>query len=122
VLRLPDRPGRTRADPQARPELELSEDGDAARLVYTDDPELRPLIGAWLDRTEMRDAQERVKLRAHVEQSKDVPITGQTAAGDISRLRGLPAIGRGVGGAVPGTDPLRALLKKERRAADRELG
>jgi hypothetical protein len=30
-----------------------------------------------------------------------------------TRLRGLPAIGRNVSGAVPGTDPLRALLRKE---------
>jgi hypothetical protein len=31
--------------------------------------------------------------------------TGATAAGDERRLRGLPAIGRGVAGAIPGTSP-----------------
>jgi hypothetical protein len=38
-----------------------------------------------------------------------------TLAGDSSRLRGLPAIARGVSGAIPGTQPERALLAKERR-------
>ncbi len=29
--------------------------------------------------------------------------------------RGLPLVGRGMTGAIPGTDPLQALLAKERR-------
>jgi hypothetical protein len=33
--------------------------------------------------------------------------------GDHGSLRGLPAIGRGVSGAIRGTDPLYALLHKE---------
>lgn len=33
------------------------------------------------------------------------PSTGVTAGGDERRLRGIPAIGRGVAGAVPGTAP-----------------
>ena len=40
---------------------------------------------------------------------------GATAAGDSARLRGLPAIGRGVGGAMADTRPLAALLKEERK-------
>jgi hypothetical protein len=31
--------------------------------------------------------------------------TGVTAGGDERRLRGIPAIGRGVAGAIPGTRP-----------------
>ena len=31
--------------------------------------------------------------------------TGVTAAGDERRLRGLPAVGRGVSGAIRGTSP-----------------
>jgi hypothetical protein len=38
-----------------------------------------------------------------------------TAAGDPARLRGLPAIGRNVTGATVDTNPLGALLAKERR-------
>ena len=30
-----------------------------------------------------------------------------TAGGDAARLRGIPAIGRGVSGCIPGTDPER---------------
>lgn len=41
--------------------------------------------------------------------------SGSTLAGDERRLRGLPAVGRGVEGAVAGTNPLGALLAKENR-------
>lgn len=35
-----------------------------------------------------------------------LPTIGhRSAEGDPSRLRGIPAIGRGVGGAIPGTHP-----------------
>lgn len=40
----------------------------------------------------------------------------RSAAGDQQRLRLIPAIARGVAGAVPGTNPLQAYLAKERRA------
>ena len=33
------------------------------------------------------------------------PKQGATAGGDERKLRGIPAIGRGVAGAVPGTAP-----------------
>lgn len=49
----------------------------------------------------------------------DTPITTvtrATLAGDSRRLRGIPVVG-GVTGTSPGTDPLQALLDKERRAA-----
>lgn len=35
-----------------------------------------------------------------------------TLGGDAARLRGIPAIGPGVTGAIPGTDPERALLNQ----------
>ena len=41
---------------------------------------------------------------------------GATAGGDGHRLRGMPAVGRGTSRAVSGSDPLRALLAKERRS------
>jgi len=40
---------------------------------------------------------------------------GATAPGDSRSLRGIPAHARGTSGAIAGTDPLRALLAKERR-------
>lgn len=82
------------------------------RLVYTDDPRLHGVLGAWLERGERREAEERAKLR-DVERTLDTPGDG-TAGGDYRRLRGLPAIGRGVGGAIAHTDPMRELLRKER--------
>lgn len=40
----------------------------------------------------------------------DVPVFRSKLPGDPLALRGIPAIGRGVGGAIPGTNPeLRAL-------------
>ena len=35
----------------------------------------------------------------------DPKHAGATAPGDTRKLRGIPAIGRGVGGAIPGTRP-----------------
>ena len=35
--------------------------------------------------------------------------------GNRDLLRGLPAVGRGVGGAIPGTDPEAELLRREAR-------
>lgn len=35
--------------------------------------------------------------------------------GDFEKLRGLPAIGRGVNGCIPGTSPHGALIAKENR-------
>ena len=46
------------------------------------------------------------------EPAPDLKLHG-TAGGDRDRLRGLPAIGRGVSGAVRDSDPLGALLRKE---------
>jgi hypothetical protein len=45
-----------------------------------------------------------------------LPLLRRSADGhDPSRLRGLPAIGRNVTGAIQDTDPLGALLRKEAR-------
>jgi hypothetical protein len=37
----------------------------------------------------------------------------RTKPGDPRKLRGIPVIARGVGGASPGTNPLAAWLRKE---------
>jgi hypothetical protein len=44
-----------------------------------------------------------------------IKVGHATAGGDAQRLRGLPAHARGTSGAIAGTDPVRALLAKERR-------
>lgn len=48
---------------------------------------------------------------------EEVTATTVTRAdhGDPARQRGIPIVGRsGYGGAIPGSDPVRALLAKER--------
>jgi hypothetical protein len=65
-----------------------------------------------------REAREQVDLilREVGELDDDAPLELRgTAAGDSRRLRGLPAIGRGVSGTMPGTSPHGALLAKESR-------
>ncbi len=49
------------------------------------------------------------------EPEEPASVAGATAAGDGRKLRGIPAIGRGTSGAVAGSDPVAALLSKERR-------
>jgi hypothetical protein len=39
------------------------------------------------------------------EPAPEIPAGHATAGGDERKLRGIPAIGRGVAGAVPGTAP-----------------
>lgn len=41
----------------------------------------------------------------------------RSAPGDLQRLRAIPCIAEGVGGTIPGTNPLAALIAKERRQA-----
>ena len=41
-----------------------------------------------------------------------------TTAGDRARMRGVPIQAIGVGGTLPGTQPLEELLRKERRRGE----
>lgn len=116
LLRLPraSRGSRAALAPAAEPELS---DGNEVRLVYSDDPRLRGsgLLGRWLERTELEQAHERAIVRAAAEAAAEIPTStgGPTAAGDTRKLRGIPAIGRGVAGAMKDTDPERALLRRQ---------
>ena len=47
------------------------------------------------------------------------PLTRSADGHDPERLRGLPAIGRNVSGAIRGSDPLGALIRKENRRRTR---
>jgi hypothetical protein len=55
------------------------------------------------------EATKNAKLLARLAREDGAPVferpRTQTDAGDERTLRGIPAIGRGVGGAVPGTRP-----------------
>jgi hypothetical protein len=75
-------------------------------------------LNLWLARRRSAVELERQVAKIAVEVGADVPEqTPATAAGDPRRLRGIPAIGCGVGGAVAGTQPERAILLKESRGA-----
>ena len=55
------------------------------------------------------------RILAEVSDEETETVAGVMAPLDKRRLRGIPAVGRGASGAVFGSDPLRALLAKERQ-------
>lgn len=60
------------------------------------------------ERTQQRQAFERLLEEAEQApelDSKRRSRAGSTAAGDPDRLRGIPAVGRSVAGAIPGSSP-----------------
>lgn len=71
-------------------------------------------LNLWLRRRAADTELTRQVARIVLEAGEDMPTpTSATAAGDPRRLRGIPAIGYGVGGALAGTQPEQALLHKE---------
>ena len=62
---------------------------------------------ARMHREEMLDWQAKAVAKALREAGVDAPRHKVTAGGDPLSLRGLPAIGPGVSGAIRGTDPAR---------------
>jgi hypothetical protein len=94
-------------------QLYTSDTSDARMLIAV--PEILPRF--WRVQQQLDDLR---KIARILEETGEVPDTarvaaGATAAGDPRRLRGLPAIGRNVSGSTVHTDPVRALLAKERR-------
>ena len=76
-------------------------------------PQPLPRLQAELERR--LDAQKLTRILLEVGEAIPDVDPSATAPGDGRRLRGLPAVAKGSSGAVPGTDPLRALIAKERR-------
>jgi hypothetical protein len=63
-------------------------------------------IALWVKHHETRRNLEQQQARIILETGEDEPATNKaTAAGDSRKLRGIPAIGYGVTGAIPGTRP-----------------
>jgi hypothetical protein len=76
----------------------------------------QPLPRAYRRQLQLEDQAKLERILAEVgEAGAPSSSAGATAAGDPRRLRGPPAIGRGCSSTIPGTDPVRALLAKERR-------
>ena len=70
---------------------------------------------------QLHQEQARILAEALLDMNPDDPELAKryaaTAAGDSRRLRGIPALARGVGSAIPGTNPLQALIAKETRTS-----
>lgn len=66
---------------------------------------------AGIHRIHAQRTAERQALERNIAQAQTAPdlnstlITRATAGGDETKLRGIPAIGRGVQGCIPGTRP-----------------
>lgn len=75
-------------------------------------PELLPRFHRFTEQLE----DERKIAKAILEAGEAPPtraVAGATAGGDRRRARGVPLVGRGIGGTMPGTDPVSALLRRE---------
>jgi hypothetical protein len=81
-----------------------------------DDP-----LSLWAKRRRLQADSERQLARIALEVGQDVPQQpSSTAAGDPRRLRGIPALARGVGGTLAGSDPYLETIRKERSRNDGE--
>jgi hypothetical protein len=68
---------------------------------------------------EREQAAKLAEILLEVGESAPPEVSSHAIGGDRDRLRGLPAVGPGISGTSPGTDPVRALLAKERRRRGR---
>lgn len=71
-------------------------------------------LNLWLRRQQEAAELERQVARIALEAGGELQHGAATAAGDPRRLRGIPAIGYGVSGALAGSQPERAALKERR--------
>ena len=79
------------------------------------EPVPRSLPRAYRRQLEALDLEKVMRLVQEAVDETPESTAGSTAGGDGRRLRGIPSVGRGVSGAIGGTDPLRALMAKERQ-------
>lgn len=84
------------------------------RLAYSCGVPKLPRFDAVRERVEDEQKLAAILLETG-EEAPPKRVAGARSGGDERALRGLPAIGRGVGGAIPGTDPVQALLKPKWR-------
>ena len=76
----------------------------------------QPLPRSYRGQQQARDLEKISRIVSQAVDPEPSSSAGATAGGDGRRLRGIPVVGRStVGGAVFGTDPVRALLSKERQ-------
>jgi hypothetical protein len=76
-------------------------------------PQRLPRFYAYLQKIEDEKRLAEIILESGGEETEAPKLTRSADGHDPSRLRGLPAVGRNVTGAIRGTDPLRALIQQE---------
>lgn len=73
-------------------------------------------LASWLRKKELDAAAALQLARIELETAEEPPVDSRGRhPGDARRLRGIPILAKGVGSAIPGTDPLSALLAKAER-------
>jgi hypothetical protein len=68
---------------------------------------------------QIEDDRKLAKILLETGEAAPPPTKGASNGGDWERLRGLPAIGLGVSGAIRGSDPLGEVLRREHRLGRR---
>jgi hypothetical protein len=75
----------------------------------------QPLPRAYRRQLQVEDQAKLERILAEVVDEEPSSAAGATAPGDSRRLRGIPAVGRGVAGAIQGTNPVAELMRRESR-------
>ena len=83
--------------------------------ISVDEARLRPHLRAQLERQQADVFAAEYERASTAEIETTSPAWKTPTGDDRERLRGLPCIARGVTGAQPGSNPVGALLAKERR-------
>ena len=80
----------------------------------TDEPQQLPRFFA-----ELQKYEDECKVAKILVEARPAPtnMAGVTSGGDERRLRGLPCVGRGVSGAMHGTNPAQAAVANEMRVS-----
>lgn len=72
----------------------------------------QPLPRAWRRQLAAEDSEKVARIVAESKGTDPGSMAGVTAGGDTARLRGIPAVGRGCGGAIRGTNPVAELMRR----------
>lgn len=76
----------------------------------------QPLPRAFRRKLQALDSAKVARIVGEAVEPGPSSAAGSTSGGDGRRMRGIPIVGRsGYGGAIGGSDPVRALLAQERQ-------
>lgn len=101
---------RLREHSDSRPDVD-----EARRLPHLREREIRETRAAMERRQAEAMYGARSDAKAEGVDTKLLPRSVSTAAGDPRKLRGIPAIGRSVGGAIGGSNPEAEIVRRDGR-------